>query len=327
MPPARVGASLTGEGLHISAGALVDPDGRTWVADHNGGFCRMTEATDAGPGHIDHPQHPGDAGPRTCLGGLLPDAGTGPDAAGQPVLVDPTPDWVGNGDEMALIPDGASPSSEVVRARWNPHTGLFEFVDTISMLGARGRPTSLSVGPDDAVYVGFQRETTIQRIVEPAAASPSVETVGTTSDGRAVQLVAAGRDAAGDTAVYVAETTGIRVLHPVDGTVQRTEAADFAIDPLATPGAMFYDLAADKLYVGTANGTVQADAGIDDVIEIDPATGERRRRRSRPASRWSAASARRRTATSTSSTTRPCSTRPSRSAPAASSTSASRPRT
>ena len=269
-----VGASLTGEGLHISAGALVDPNGRTWVADHNGGFCRMTEATDAGPGHIDHPQHPGDAGPRTCLGGLLPDAGTGPDAAGQPVLVDPTPDWVGNGDEMALIPDGASPSSEVVRARWNPHTGLFEFVDTISMLGARGRPTSLSLGPDDAVYVGFQRETTIQRIVEPAAASAHVEIVGTTSDGRAVQLVAAGRDAAGNTAVYVAETTGIRVLHPVDGTVQRTEAADFAIDPLATPGAMFYDLAADKLYVGTANGTVQADAGIDDVIEIDPATGE-----------------------------------------------------
>ena len=249
-----VGASLTGEGLHISAGALVDPDGRTWVADHNGGFCRMTEATDAGPGHIDHPQHPGDAGPRTCLGGLLPDAGPGPDAAGQPVLVDPTPDWVGNGDEMALIPDGASPSSEVVRARWNPHTGLFEFVDTISMLGARGRPTSLSVGPDDAVYVGFQRETTIQRIVEPAAASPRVEIVGTTSDGRAVQLVGRRPRRRRHTAVYVAETTGIRVLHPVDGTVHARRRRTFATDPLAAPGAMFYDLAADKLYVGTANG-------------------------------------------------------------------------
>ena len=75
-----------------------------------------------GSGHIEHPQLPGDAGARTCLGGLLPDAGTGPDAAGQPVLVDPTPDWPGSGDEVALIPDGASPSSEVVRAQWNPHT-------------------------------------------------------------------------------------------------------------------------------------------------------------------------------------------------------------
>src|SRR5687767_4360212 len=78
-PASAAGSSLYGEGLHIAAGALVDPDGRTWVADHNGGFCRMTRPGETTHAQIEHPQHPGDPGARTCLGGLLPDAGTGPD--------------------------------------------------------------------------------------------------------------------------------------------------------------------------------------------------------------------------------------------------------
>jgi hypothetical protein len=269
---AATGSSLTGEGLHISAGALVDPAKRTWVADHNGGFCRMTPATDDGPGHIEHPQHPGEPGTRTCLGGLLPDAAPGPDAAGQPVLVDPTPDWVGNGDEVALIPDGASPSSEVVRAQWNPNTKLFEYRDTISMIADRGRPTVLSLGADDAVYVGFQRETTIQRIVDPAAARPQVEVVGTTTDGRAAQVLAAGRDANGDSVVYVSETTGVRVLRPDSGNT-RTEAAPFDVDALTAIGSMFYDLETDHLYIGTANAADQVDgAGVDTLMQIDTRT-------------------------------------------------------
>ena len=118
---AAADGTLVGRGLHISTGSLVDPAGRTWVADHNAGFCRMTEPSDTSAGRIEHPERPGDQdSPRTCLGGLLPDAGTGPDAAGQPTLVDPTPDNPNNDDEMAFIPDGASPSSEVVRARWEP---------------------------------------------------------------------------------------------------------------------------------------------------------------------------------------------------------------
>ena len=108
-PPSHKGSTLYTGGLHISTGALVDPNGRTWVADHNGGFCRVTEPGEDGAGVIDHPQLPGDPGPRTCLGGLLPEAGTGPDAAGQPAFVDPTPNKPGSGDEMALIPDGACP--------------------------------------------------------------------------------------------------------------------------------------------------------------------------------------------------------------------------
>ena len=46
---AAAGPSLLAEGLHISTGAIVDPDDRVWVADHNAGFCRIKPSTD-GPG-------------------------------------------------------------------------------------------------------------------------------------------------------------------------------------------------------------------------------------------------------------------------------------
>ena len=93
------GPSLYGEGLHIPTGALVDPVGRTWVADHNGGFCRMTDPTEDRPGTIEHPQAPGDPGPRTCLGGVLPEAAPGAGAAGAPAFIDPSPQFPDSGDE------------------------------------------------------------------------------------------------------------------------------------------------------------------------------------------------------------------------------------
>jgi hypothetical protein len=266
-----VGATRIVEGLHLSTGALVDPAGRVWVADHNAGFCRTTVPGPTGSARVEHPERPGEPGVRTCLGGLLPDAAPGPDAAGQPVFYDPTPDWADSGDEVALIPDGASPSSEVVRAQWNRNTRRFEYRDTITMLGDRGRPTSLSVGPDDAVYVGFQREASIQRIRDAAADAPIVEVVGRPADGRGPQAVAAGRDASGAVRVYVSESTGVRVLDPNALTTPLTTAAPFDLGATAV-GAMFYDRRTDKLYVGSADGVTADDAGSDRVIEVDPAT-------------------------------------------------------
>lgn len=81
---------------------------RVWVSDHDGGFCRRTTPGDWGAGTLDHPSSPGEPSSvaRTCLGGLLPDAAPGPDAAGRPAFYDPTPEFAGSGDEIALIPDG-----------------------------------------------------------------------------------------------------------------------------------------------------------------------------------------------------------------------------
>ena len=269
--PAYSGSSLFGEGLHISAGALVDPNGRVWVSDHNGGFCRMTEATEDGPGQIEHPQLPTDLDtPRTCLGGLLPFAGTGPDAAGQPTLVDPTPAEPGSGDEIAMIPDGASPSSDVVRAKWNPDNGLFEYLDAVVTINdrGRGRPTATTLGPDGNVYVVFQRETTVQQITDPAGENPSVRIVANTSDGRGSSAVAATRDAEGRTLVYVSESTGITEFRPLAGrTVTPVPASIPGLGNPAVVGgvsSMVSDLEHNHLWLGTA------DAAVDPPIPGDP---------------------------------------------------------
>ena len=263
---ADAGGTLVGRGLHISTGSLVDPSGRTWVADHNAGFCRMSEPSETSAGRIEHPERPSDQdSPRTCLGGLLPDAGTGPDAAGQPTLVDPTPAKRGNGDEVALIPDGASPSSDVVRARWEPGSGRpgsghFEFLDTVTMVQADvdkgSRPMATTLGPDGNVYVTFQRENTIQRIVDPAGDAPRAQVVGTPADGRGPAAIAAGGTAA-NPVVYVAETTGLRELSPNPVTRPQTRPSfDLGTVNIAS---LAYDQARGVLWAGTADGA--ADPG------------------------------------------------------------------
>ena len=204
--------------MHVSTGAIVDPVGRTWVSDHNGGFCRLTASDDNGPGRIDHPEIPGDEGPRTCLGGLLPEAGQGPDAAGAPTFVDPTPEKNGSGDEVVLIPDGASPSSDVVRAQWNPDSALFEFLNTVPMTQSDAdkgaRPVATTLGADGNVYVVFQRESTIQRITNPAGANPTVDIVGQTASGERAGAIAAGKDSQDRNVLYIAEDTGLTSLRP-----------------------------------------------------------------------------------------------------------------
>jgi hypothetical protein len=264
------GPSPYANGLHISTGALADPLGRTWVADHNAGFCRVTVPVD-GPAAIEHPQTPDEGGSRTCLGGLLPEAGVGPDAAGQPAFVDPSPEFANSGDEFALIPDGASPSADVVRADWNPDTGLFEFRDTITMNAdpnerERPRPVAVSLAPDGNAYVSFQRSGTIQRIADPDSAEPTVELVAATSDGRGAAALAATYGTAGPhgpPTIVVAETTGLRELvgTPTDPAAPRlTVDSDYDLPAgvLPTVSALAYEVTnpaagTGRLYAGTAD--------------------------------------------------------------------------
>jgi hypothetical protein len=255
------GQSVYADGLHISTGALVDPDHRVWISDHNAGFCRVTDPTAAEPGHIENPQFPGDTahGAPTCLGGLLPEAGTGPDAASGAVLYTKA-----TGERFAFIADGAAPSVDVVRAKWNVSTRKFDFDGTVGMTADpanpdRSRPNSVSLGPDGMVYVGFQKSGTIQRF-DPAETEPTAEVVGRTSDGRGTTAVAAGRDESGAPTVYVSEAAGLRELHPDLDAPTTTPSFGIGLD---TVGALAYDLTGDVLYVGTANGVDQADLGAD----------------------------------------------------------------
>jgi hypothetical protein len=283
---AAAGPSLVAEGLHISTGAIVDPTDRIWVADHNAGFCRIKPSTDGGPGAIDHPQHPGEDVAHTCLGGLLPEAGTGPDAAGQPAFIDPSPEFRNSGDEFVLIPDGASPSSDVVRADWNPDTGLFEFRDIVTMNADatedRPRPVAVSAAPDGNAYVVFQRSGTIQRIVDPESPNPTVELVAATSDGRGAAAVAATYGPGGPLSpprIVVAEATGLR---EVTGTATDPAAPRTTVDSSydlpggATPpvvSALTYEVldataGTGDLYAGTADSlpAAEGDPNADRVL-------------------------------------------------------------
>ena len=275
-------------GLHVATGSIVDPVGRTWVADHNGGFCRVTDPSGPALGSIEHPRLPGDGGPRTCLGGLLPNAAPGPDAAGAPALADPTPDLPRNGDLVALIPDGASPSNTVWRAHWNPATELFEDAEEIHMDADptepdRPRPTAVSVAADGTAYVVFQRSATIQMIEDPAGDRPVVHLVGSTADGRGAAGVAATYSPLGPLAapvIVVAETTGLTEITGTAGSVARiTTPAPYQlpVDPntlaLSTVSALAYRVTDDiagkgVLYAGTADSLAPGDQ-VDRVLRFD----------------------------------------------------------
>jgi hypothetical protein len=283
---AAAGPSLIAEGLHISTGAIVDPADQVWVADHNAGFCRIKPSPTGGPGVIDHPQNPGEDVTHTCLGGLLPEAATGPDAAGQPAFIDPSPEFRSSGDEFVLIPDGASPSSDVVRADWNPDTGLFEFRDIITMDADAGedrpRPVAVSAAPDGNAYVVFQRSGTVQRIVDPESPTPTVDLVANTSDGRGATAVAATYGSGGPLSaprIVVAETTGLRevVGTATDPAAPRiTSDSAFDLPGGATPpavSALTYEvlnpaLGTGDLYAGTADSlpTGEGNPNADSVL-------------------------------------------------------------
>jgi hypothetical protein len=263
-------------GLTFPSGAIVDPTGRIWVADHFAGFCRIMDPTPTSAGFLEHPAFPGDTahGSPTCMGGLLAGAGPGADATSTPSLVDPTPAAPGSGDEVALVPDGAAPSSEVFRFKWNPATSLFDFLDTVSTINtaAKGgtRPNASSLGPDGNVYVVFQKPGEIQRIVDPAGAAPTVEIVGRTSDGRGAFGVAAGRDALGALTVYFGGPSGVEMIHPNAAAPPIATTAPVNIGASAV-NSLGYDLTNDILYVGTGNA---ANAGerIDVVDKFTVAT-------------------------------------------------------
>ena len=263
------------DGLHISTGALQAPDGSIWVADHNAGLCRVSKPTFDGAGHIEHPQIPGEGGPNTCLGGLLPEAREGADAAGQPVLLDPTPRNPGSGDEVAIVPDGARPSSELWRAQWNPGSKRFDPLDTIAgPLDAdadTARPTAVALGPDpdgpngdrqpDLFFVR-KRDNLVVRVRDAAGATPQVDVVGRAADDKNFEALAVGQrtvDGEKQPVIYIGEPAGVTRLIPQEG--QTPTATPITLQGFTgSVGAMAYDKARDVLYVGTADAAGDPEA-------------------------------------------------------------------
>jgi hypothetical protein len=245
-------------GLTTPAGAILAPDGRWWVSDHDAGFCRVTGPVAGAQGPT-----PGTIEPGTCLGGALadPPPRPGPEAAETPAFHDPTPGAPNSGDELVYVPDGATGSDRLDRLRWDPATGQFSLQDTIVLMPGPGgdtdlRPTVASLGPDGDLYVAAGgRPAAIQRVADPEGPAPTAQVVGHVDR---ILAMAAGADAAGKVAVYVGEPEGITKLYPSASGTAASQPTAFALgnaDP-ATPfeaGGMAYDVAAGALYVGTAS--------------------------------------------------------------------------
>jgi len=241
-------------------GALVDPNGRTWVADRVAGFCRVSEpASTTSPGTVET---------STCLGGTGP--GAGPAKPGAPAFVDPTPGSVGSGDEMALLPDSAQGSADLVRARWNSGSKLFLYHSVLQLHDGDLRPRAVSVGSDRDAYVIFERARSILRIEDPTVSQPIVNVVAyATANGPLAIAASEVRSGASRITVYVAESSGLRSFVPPSSTNRssQTPASSYNVGAVT---ALLYDPQTDLLYAGT--GAASA-TGQDVVKQVNTTSG------------------------------------------------------
>ena len=193
------------DGMHISTGAIIAPDGTTWVSDHNAGFCRVSAPTDTDLGHIEHPQRPGDGGPRTCLGGLLPDAGPAPTPPASPPSSTRRPSSPG-----PVTSSRSSPTAPRPARRSSGRAGTA--TRTLHVPG-HDHDRRAPHPPDRGQHrPGRQRLRRLpargRRPADHRRRLPvaAVRIVATTTDGRAASRRAAGRDAQG----HVASTSPSR---------------------------------------------------------------------------------------------------------------------
>lgn len=258
-------------GLTAPAGSVQDPAGRIWISDAKAGFCRVLEASGNTAGRIEHPLTATDPAAKTCLGGTLPDRGKGPALAASPALLDPTPNSPGSGDELVFIPDAAAGSAELIRAKWNPATGKFEYLDQLTVLDGDLRPNAASAGPDNNIYLSFARARSIIKITRPAANQPSIESIASVNSA-ALGLSATTFNSQGRVTVFVAETAGLTSFTaPADGNL--TDYLPLASYNVGKPTRVHFDRATKLLYTGTSSGTSAANAGMDTVARINLQTG------------------------------------------------------
>ncbi|MFD4422208.1 chitobiase/beta-hexosaminidase C-terminal domain-containing protein [Agromyces sp. NPDC058484] len=248
------------EGITAAGGLLVDPAGRVWVSDSRRGFCRVAEPSGSTPGAIEA---------STCLGGTSDATQKGPTRPGAPALLDPTPQNVGSGDELALVPDAAANSSDVIRARWDAPSGTFRYTSTLTIFDGDLRPVAVSVGPDRKAYVVFERTRSVVRIVNATSSQPTLETVAFLGGNGARAIAAGPADASGRITVYVAEATRLTSFRPP--LTGRSGAATTASYPIGAVARLQYDPATRVLYASTAAAT---SAGGDSVTRVVTQTGQ-----------------------------------------------------
>lgn len=164
-PPAMKQGVLNASGITAPAGGLWLGDqttGHLWVSDHLLGLCRL-DLQLGGTYAINQ---------NTCNA-----AATSP---GQPAY-DAT-------KNLIYVPDNSANSQGVWRLIYDPVTQTLGNAVLLAPTAGLGgiRPTTVALGPDGNLYVGFIKTGDIKRITNPSGTSQTVETFGKTSDGRGV---------------------------------------------------------------------------------------------------------------------------------------------
>ena len=218
-------ASLTASGLTSPSGAVWLPDavggGHLWVADHLQGFCRI----DAGGIAI-----------ATCVTSAV--------SPGQPSF-DPT-------TNMVYLPDNAAKGVGVVRLGYDPATE--SFVDSVVVAPQAGlagnRPTASALGPDGNLYIGYLKNGNVSRVVNPAGATQTVQSVGSTSDSRRP-----GGFAFRGTDLYIAEGAAVTRMANATSTACTGGCRATTIPGLSVPAPLGigYDPVGDRLFIGTTS--------------------------------------------------------------------------
>jgi hypothetical protein len=231
-PPAAIVAT----GLTEPSGVIVDPNGDAWDTDANG-LCKIDSVT-------------GTVG-ATCVAG-----------AGGAAFYDPTPLSPGSGDEVVLVGSGAVNATTVSRYVWDGGAGTFDPDGTIDV--GLARVQAVAIDSSGNGYAIGARNPVVKRIDGVTAADPAVDTVGNTAGVRGGGAIAAGKDAANNTTIYIAENVGggISALHP--GSASTTASLTAFGNAGEVFGGLAWDEATGVLYGGSANLAI-ADQFIDTI--------------------------------------------------------------
>jgi hypothetical protein len=191
----------------------------TWIADEVAGLCRL------------------DPQPNGTLVISAPTCSTAAISPGQPAF-DPSTGFV-------YVPDRSSKSPGVWRLVFDPAAQTVG--QPTLMLDGQGlaaiRTTAAAIGSDHNLYIGSAKTGDIKRINDPAGASPTLQTIGSTSDGAGVSGIAfVGND------LYLAQGAAVTQLTGATSCNGAcvAQATQFQV---VAPSALAADAAAGALYV------------------------------------------------------------------------------
>jgi hypothetical protein len=214
-------------------------DGHLWVSDRFVGLCRV-DVNVSGQASLSNVCAPG------TTGAFIP---------GQPVATFTTNPVTGvKTVNHVFVPDLAQTSQGVWRFDYNPVTQSLS--NPITALSGLNRPSSLALGSDGNLYIGFFGLNQVNRILTPDTNPTLDKGVGTTVDGGGVRSIAFVNND-----LYLAETSNVTLVPLATSRSKPIQAIRFGDTPGVTVKGFVSRLTqggalalasdgTDKLYMG-----------------------------------------------------------------------------